>query len=721
MSEFSEVLMLECLEKNPPDLTPILGSLTLLFREDPETAESHAKLIRVQLVGKGAYAELVRLYQVMADWYITDRGWRQVALRELSKAFEEDPLQSMFLQLSGMDSPRLKPKEALRRLQMLAALGEGDYVFMKNFGFGKVKELRHGDRRVVVDFTGKPAHELDLAFAAEKMVRVDEDHLYARRYLTPEKMEDMIKNDPAEVVRIALRSFGPTAAPQLQAMLVPDIFPDAKWKTFWANARKDLKKDPLVVIPSKRSEPLELLDQEKSYDSNWFWELGEMRNMEAILNTLEEFLALSGSAGLEDAARKIVVDRLRFVVIGAKGRHYDYLVRCWLIGCKLDISTGEIELSGFLATAKTPDGLLTIVEMLSANLTKSFFAELAKSDQEGASQVLINVLPQLEYSALNEAISLLTEQGMEDRVASALREVWNQWSAEVDVMFWLSQNSKKITEWNYGGTPDLVSRVLKVINRDYTGNRLRVRNQLREVFRKPVWLKEVLSSMDERQRRAFTQGVKDSTAWEQLDKASVLGQIVKLDPSVSDIVSGKTEDQVADLAERPRVSSIRSYREKEAQLQKLIQKDIPENTKEIAVAREYGDLRENFEYKAAKDTQRLLMGRRAELENQLRTVKPSDFSEFNADEAGIATTVAMQFEEGSVVTYHLLGEWDSDPDRNVIAIGSAMAKALEGCKSGDEVIVPAENGTQKAKILSVSPLADEIKAWLSVTGDNAGA
>jgi hypothetical protein len=181
MSEFSEVLMLECLEKNPPDLTPILGSLTLLFREDPETAESHAKLIRVQLVGKGAYAELVRLYQVMADWYITDRGWRQVALRELSKAFEEDPLQSMFLQLSGMDSPRLKPKEALRRLQMLAALGEGDYVFMKNFGFGKVKELRHGDRRVVVDFTGKPAHELDLAFAAEKMVRVDEDHLYARR------------------------------------------------------------------------------------------------------------------------------------------------------------------------------------------------------------------------------------------------------------------------------------------------------------------------------------------------------------------------------------------------------------------------------------------------------------------------------------------------------------------------------------------------------------
>ena len=712
MSEFSEVLMLECLESNPPDLTPILGSLTVLFREDPETAESHVKLIRLQLVGKAAYSELVRLYQVMADWYSSDRSWRKIVQRDLSKAFADDPLQIALLKLSGMENPRLKAKEALRRLEMLAALKEGDYVFMKNFGFGTVKEVRHGDCRLIVDFTEKPNHELDLGFAAEKMVRIDENHLYARRFLAPEKMEEMVKSNPAEVVRIALRSFGPTAAPQLQAMLVPDIFPDAKWKTFWANARKELKKDALVVIPSKRSQPLELLDTEKSYDGNWFWNLGELRNMEAILNELEECL-MSGVPVLEDSARKIVVDRLRFVEIGAKGRHYDFLVRCWLIAIRLDISPGEVELSNFLATAKTPDGLLTTVEMLSANLTKAFFAALSQADSEAAAEVLITVLPQLEYSALNEAISLLIEQEREDRVASALREVWNQWSAEVDVMFWLSQNNKKISEWNYGNTPDLVARVLKVINRDYTGNRLRVRNQLREVFRKPVWLKEVLSSMDERQRRAFTQGVKDSTAWEQLDKASVLGQIVKLEPSVSDIVSGKTEDQAADLAERPRVSSIRSYQEKEAQLLKLIQKDIPENTKEIAVAREYGDLRENFEYKAAKDMQRVLMGRRAEIENQLRVVKASDFSEFNADEAGIATTVHIRFAEGDDATYHLLGEWDSVPDRNIIAIGSAMAKALDGNKEGDTVEVPSETGKRTATIVSVKPLEADILSWVT--------
>lgn len=714
MSEFSEDLMLECLEQDPPNLTPILGGLTELHRDDPETAEAHARLMRVQLTQKAAFSALVDLYLEMAEWHLTDRGWRTEVHRDLSQAFAEDPLQSMLLELSGLNSPRLKGKAGLQRLKFLQELGAGDYVFMKNFGFGQVTEVRQEDRRVVVDFIDRPGHELELSFAAEKMVRVDENHLYARRHLRTEDLEEMVKKNPAEVVRIALRSFGPTAAPQLQGILVPDILPEAKWKTFWANARKELKKDPLVILPSKRSEPIELLEEEKSYNDRWFRDLADEKNMETLLLNLEEYLEKrdGDSAQAEGKNREIVVDRLQFVVLGAQGKHEDYLVRAWLIAEQLNIGPEEVNLSEFLAKVKTPSGLLGTVRSLSANLTKNFLGSLDAADREACAEVLLQVLPQLEYSALNEAIQLLTDQGQEDKVASALREVWNQWSAEVDVMFWLSQNSSKISEWNYGNTPDLVSRILKVINRDYTGNRLRVRNQLREVFRKPAWLKEVLSSMDERQRRAFTQGVKDSTAWEQLDKASVLGQIVKIDDSVQDIVSGKSEEREEDTAPvQARVSSIRSYKEKEAQLQKIINKDIPENSQDIARAREYGDLRENFEYKAAKDMQRVLMGRRGELENQLRDVSPSDFSEFDHDEAGVATTVGIKYQDGTQETYYILGEWDSDPAKKIIANASGMAMSLMGKKPGDAVTVPSEQGERAATLISVGPLPEDLLAW----------
>ena len=721
MSDFSEDLMIECLEQDPPNLTPLLEGLKDLHRDDPETASAHAKLIRIQCAQKGFFKELVSLYLGMADWYVADRGWRKEVHRDLSQAFSDDPLQTLLLELSGLDSPRLKGKAGLLRLQFLQELKGGDYVFMKNFGFGTVTEVRHEDRRVVVDFIDRPGHELELSFAAEKMVRVDEDHLYAMKHLQAEVLDDMVKKNPAEVVRITLRSFGPTAAPQLQGILVPDILPEAKWKTFWTNARKELKKDPLVVLPAKRSEAIELLHEEKSYNVNWFTTLGQLKNMEMVLSELEDYLVAEEDISLSDDQRTIVVDRLRFVVLGALGQHDDYLVRAWLIAQSLSIPADEVDLASFLEKVKTPEGLLPIVRTLSANLTKSFLGALDSDDRDACAEVLIQVLPELEYSALNEAIQLLVDQGKEDRVASALRDVWNQWSAEVDVMFWLSQNASKITEWNYGGTPDLVSRILKVINRDYTGNRLRVRNQLRETFRKPVWLKEVLGSMDERQRRAFTQGVKDSTAWEQLDKASVLGQIVKIDGSVQDIVSGKAEEREDDVAIQARVSSFRSYKEKEAQLQKIINKDIPENSNDIARAREYGDLRENFEYKAAKDMQRVLMGRRAELENQLRDVVPSDFSEFDADVAGVATTVVIEYTGGGQDTFYILGEWDSDPDRSIIANASGMALALAGSQAGDTVTVPSETGDREASVVSIGPLPAELLAWAASEPQGATA
>lgn len=714
MSEFSEDLMLQCLEQNPPDLSTLAAPLTVLHEDDPETADAHSRLIRETLKEKNALRQVVDLYLVLADWHATDRPWRNVALKQLKEAFSEDPLYQLYLELSSLDTPRVRVKEALRRISVMADFAPGGFVYEKNRGFGTIREVHHDQRKVVIDFLSQSGQDMELGFASEILDLIDDQHLFARKHMDPESLDQLVKDKPAEVVRIALRSFGPTPAGRLQDILSPAIVPDSKWKTFWANARKELKNDTLVVIPVKRSEPIELLTKEKSYDEAWFRDLSDLRHMETILLQLEELLDAGAKEAVTGPSREKVIDRLRFVVTGAEGKHHDFSVRVWLIARELGMTPGEVNLTGFLGRVKTPEGMLGVVDTLPAKMTKEFFAALSDVDQEATSDVLLRVLSQFEYSALNEAINLLFSLGHEERVAATLRQGWNQWDAEVDVMYWLSQNRDKVALWNYGNTPDLVARLLKVLNRDYAGNRLRVQNQLREIFRQPSWLKEVLGSMDERQRRAFTQGVKDNSAWEQLDKASVLGQIVKIDGSVSDIVSGRTEEtEETAQAGLPRVTSFRSYKEREAYLEKLNTKDIPENTREIAVARSYGDLRENFEYKAAKDTQRLLLSRKAEIESQLREVKATDFTEFPTDVAGIATTVTIAYGDGRQVAYHILGEWDSDTTRNILSSGSALAKALSGCVAGDTVSIPGDQNREDVQVVSVTPLADDIRTWLA--------
>ena len=714
MSETSEDLLLKCLEQNPPDMDSLAGPLTDQYHSDSDSVELQIRVLKESLVEKNALRAIVELYSIMADWHATNRPWRKTAVQELSKLLGEDPLFAMYLDLCQLNSPRVKVKEALRRLVLMADLAPGTYVYEKQWGFGVVKEVRHDEKRVVVDFATKPAHDMVFGFAAEILRTIGDDHLFARKQLDSETFEQLIKDDPAEIVRMALRSFGSLTAPRVQSILVPEIVPEARWKTFWANARKGLKQDPLVVIPAKRSEAIELLSQEKSFDAAWFRDLATTRSMEHVLERIEELLEAGGEAVVVDDARETVFNRLKFTVKGAEGKHHDYCVRSWLIGLRLGMEPEEIDLTDFLERVRTSEGLLAVVQCLSAKLTKSFFAALAELDETATVEALLLVLPRLEYSALNEAISLLLDRGLEDRVAAVLREGWNQWESEVDVMYWLSMNRKKVEEWNYGTTPELVARLLKALNRDYTGARLRVQNQLREIFRQPEWLRGVIDSMDVQQRRAFTQGVKDSSAWEQLDKASVLGQIIKIDGSVQDIVSGRSDDADANR-DQPKVTSFRSFHAREAALEKLITKDIPENSKEIAVARSYGDLRENFEYKAAKDTQRLLMQRQSEMESQLRVVKPTDFSEFSSDVAGIATNVTLEFAEGGQVAYSLLGEWDSDAAKNILSSGSALAKSVMGHGVGDEVVIPGEDGPVSATITAVTPVDADLLAWLSQT------
>jgi transcription elongation GreA/GreB family factor len=75
---------------------------------------------------------------------------------------------------------------------------------------------------------------------------------------------------------------------------------------------------------------------------------------------------------------------------------------------------------------------------------------------------------------------------------------------------------------------------------------------------------------------------------------------------------------------------------------KLVEVDLPKNSHDIAVARSYGDLRENFEYQAAKDLQRQLLQRQAEMQIELKTVKGTDFADAPCNKVGSGTTVVLR-------------------------------------------------------------------------------
>jgi transcription elongation GreA/GreB family factor len=171
------------------------------------------------------------------------------------------------------------------------------------------------------------------------------------------------------------------------------------------------------------------------------------------------------------------------------------------------------------------------------------------------------------------------------------------------------------------------------------------------------------------------------------------------------------ETAPAPATPRGGVTSWRSYRQRQRQLEKLVNEDIPANSRDIGHARSYGDLSENFEYKAAKEQQRILMHRQEELEAQLKSVTGTDFAGLPAEAAGIGTRVVLEYPDGRRTEHCILGEWDQDEALGIIACSSRMSQALTGHKAGDEVRVPAEHGEEACRLAEVAPLPETVRAW----------
>src|SRR5213080_4546262 len=143
---------------------------------------------------------------------------------------------------------------------------------------------------------------------------------------------------------------------------------------------------------------------------------------------------------------------------------------------------------------------------------------------------------------------------------------------------------------------------------------------------------------------------------------------------------------------------------RKGEYEELVKTTIPDNRKEIAIARSYGDLSENFEFKAAKQMQSVLMRRKAELEQMLHNARGTSFENVDTSRVSIGTIVTLRnVEMGKEETYTILGAWDGDPDRHIISYQTAIGQALLGHQIGETISLNTEHGAAQFTIVSIQP------------------
>ncbi len=165
------------------------------------------------------------------------------------------------------------------------------------------------------------------------------------------------------------------------------------------------------------------------------------------------------------------------------------------------------------------------------------------------------------------------------------------------------------------------------------------------------------------------------------------------------ITGAQSQDETA-----PLIVSWSSLERRKGEYEELVKRKIPENTKEIALARSYGDLSENFEFKAAKQMQSVLIRRKSELEQMLHNARGTSFENADTSRVSIGTIVTLRnVEMDKEETYTILGAWDGDPDRYVISYQTAIGQMLLGHEVGETVSLNTDHGTAQFTIVSIQP------------------
>jgi transcription elongation GreA/GreB family factor len=535
---------------------------------------------------------------------------------------------------------------------------------------------------------------------------IAEDSFLGKRFTAAEELKALANSDPVALVKLALSSSGDRLSlDQLEEMLKGYVIPEGKYKGWWESTKKKLRENMQFIVPAKRTDPLELREDDFDPSQGLIEQFRAARDLRAKVKAVEAIIKeINAFKDHQDNLIELVAE---ISEIARKGVKLQYAPAVELILIREELQT---KIKGF----DSDNGQISTAEILAADESAipGLFEELSltrlrqalKSFPDAFGEAewvekMLGLIPACNLRSIAEIASCLDAAEKKSALIAYMENGLQQRTITSDALAWICRERKGLAASVF--TPTLCLSVMSSLEADQLNEEGSVRsaNRLRDLVADDSGLiPDFINNANINTIRNFAGRLVGSASFDELTRKSLMARIIKLHPEIQDLMSGREKEQEETL-----IVSETSYTEKKAAYDRLIKEEIPQNREDIKVARSYGDLRENFEYKSAKEYQRVLMKRQGDWERDLKLAQPTDFANPDTSKVSIGTIVSLEpVGPGSPLTYTVLGAWDSDPDNGIIAYLSERGLAILDKKIGDEVEFPlGTGGTERYRITGV--------------------
>jgi len=594
-----------------------------------------------------------------------------------------------YIKISNLTQNWRSVHEALADFEKHIGFDTGNYVFHRSWGIGRISASK--DDTFTIDFANKTSHKMSLKMAVSALEVLSPEHIWVlKRTLQKEELAAKVKGDASWALKTIIKSFGNLAdMKKIKAELVPDVLTAGEWSRWNTEARSILKKDSAFGNLPDKIDQFMVRDKPISFEEKTFNKFKAEKGFFERVKTIEDYI----QAGHAEPDSDWFTEMFSYFTGFLKGYTAvaETVISSWLLLQKiiarypflsLGVQTSFDELFGKIEKLEE-----TFSRIEDPDLRKDFLVAVKKNVEEWPG-VFIRLFPLFPTRFI---VDELVASAHWEPLTAMVTGVISRYRELRDPFVWVAKNllgERWLERMNvsrekiYIGLIHLVDITYRdIANKQNASANRKTNRQIHEFLFDEGKLLEFLMAADQDSiTRLYT----------------LVDDVKELDPSIKIQLKHRIKEKHPDFhflgepgAEKVSLGLMvtrASFERKQQDLKRVIDVEIPENSKEIGVAMAKGDLRENAEYKAALEKQEMLKVTASRLKEEVQQAQIFNENEVKADRIAFGTRVALSNRKnGQAEEYIILGPWESNPTRNVISYLSPLGMALWDHRPGEEL------------------------------------
>ena len=703
---------LRIVESNNKDLQALFDVVDLLIkREERKRAHEFLMMLVPYYKQKGLYQEVLKVLKRVLEYNPKEKGLANEIAECYSNIYKDRPYTKDLVEKTGI-ATGTDIHGAMKKLEKYFYLDCGDYVYHKSWGVGEVVSVDADGEKVNINFEKKSNHSMAMDIAPEILQKLEKDDLLAMIYAQKEVLNKMIKEDPVGLIRLTLKYFkGKASVSHIKNRLISGVIPSEEWSKWWTSTKKLLKKDPYIKLTdgTPTTSFIEFRTVPMTHHQEILERLAHNQEIDKKIEIAKKYISETKDTELCKETLNEITNLFVKEADKLYGTQLSFAIECLLlleeIQGYLKVEPGKY-INNVEAFIRVDDHLPELINNMSIlEYRKQSLGIIKKVKPEKWQDDFISIFFVNSGNLWEFIIKDLIAENKQHTIEEIALKVSNHFNAYPEHYIWFCKNGMqgRYTElYQNVDSATMFNRLIELLDNIYFKIQKGRDGDLKAIFNKIVNLLEdkgtgyAINILSDANAESIFDIVSRSKGLEDWFKVSIENAI---------------RDRFPDLFEEPGIPTLdenkiyvtkEGYEKKKGEFDHLMNEEFAENARDLGEAISRGDLRENAEYKAAREKQAMLVGKAERMKAELQKVVIIEPHSVNSDIVSPGTRVTLRHEgKTELETYTILGPWDINIEKNIISYLSPVGKGLLNRTVGETIKIKLPEGETTYEIIKI--------------------